>query len=186
MKDVILRILGDFLATIAFIILYLATHNIVLATSFAIGLGLAQIAWLAVQKKPIAAMQWMSLGLVLVFGGVTIFTGDSVYIRLKASITHAAIAAVMLKRGWQLPYMPPVVRQHVPDAVLVTWGYWWAAVMGAMALANVYVSLTMDMVEWSIFMTVIGFGKLAVLGAQFWDVRRRIAASRREAAASQA
>lgn len=181
MKAVILRILGDFLATIAFIVIYLVTHNVVLATLFAIGLGLAQIAWMAVTKKPIAMMQWMSLGLVLVFGGVTIFTGDSTYIRLKASITHAAIAAVMLQRGWQLPYMPPVVREHVADSVLITWGYWWAAVMGVMALANVYVSLAMDMIEWSIFMTLIGFGKLGVLLWEFIDVRGRIARSRREA-----
>jgi hypothetical protein len=74
-----------------------------------------------------------------------------------------------------------VVRDHVADSVLIMWGYWWAGVMGAMAVANVYVSLAMDMIEWSIFMTVIGFGKLGVLLWEFVDVRMHIARSRREA-----
>jgi intracellular septation protein len=185
-KQVLLRILGDFLATIAFIVVYYSTKDIVFATGFAIALGLAQIVYLAVRKLEITAMQWMSLALVVVLGGLTMITANATFIMLKASIAHFAIATVMLKRGWQLPYMPPIVSTHVPERVLVLWGYAWSATMATMGAANVGAAFTMNMDQWTIFISALGFAKFGLLSAQFLDLRNRIARSIRAARAAEA
>ena len=70
--------------------------------------GFAQIAYLKLRRSPIDAMQWMSLGLVVVFGGASLLTHDPRFIMFKPTLIYVAIGAVMLKRGWMTRYMPPV------------------------------------------------------------------------------
>jgi intracellular septation protein A len=146
----------------------------VIATGFAIALGVAQIIYLWVRKQPITAMQWMSLGLVVVLGGLTMWTANSTFIRIKASIAHFAIAAVMAKHGWQLPYVPPVVRENVPDSVLIKWGYAWSVLVALMGVGNIFAALYMNMDQWTIFIAGLGFAKLAILLVQVYFVRRQI------------
>ena len=46
----------------------------------------------------------------------------------KPAIAHFAIGAIMLKRGWMLRYMPPIVTETIPEYVTAA-GYAWAALM---------------------------------------------------------
>ena len=174
MKSAILRILGDFLSTIAFVVIYYTFHDVVIATGFAIALGIAQIIYLAVRKQPITAMQWMSLGLVVVLGGLTMWTANSTFIRFKASIAHFAIATVMSKRGWQLPYMPPIVRENVTDDVIIRWGYAWCGLVALMGLSNIAAAIYMNMDQWTLFIAGLGFAKLAIVAVQMVWIRAKV------------
>ncbi|MGH7075632.1 MAG: septation protein IspZ, partial [Stellaceae bacterium] len=69
-------LLADMASTIFFLILYLTTHNIPLA----VALGIAQIGWELVRKRPIETMQWMSLFLVVGSGAATLLTNDPRFI----------------------------------------------------------------------------------------------------------
>lgn len=188
MRAVLLRILADFLSTIAFVVVYYSTHDIIAATAFAIALGLAQIGYLALRKKPIMAMQWMSLGLVIVLGGLTLYTANSSFIRFKASIAHFAIAGVMAKSGWQLPYVPAIVRENLPDRVLINWGNFWCAAVALMGLGNIAAAIWLTMDQWTFFIAGLGFAKMAIMLVQvFWirsKVRRAIRARALAAAAA--
>src|SRR3981081_2124858 len=133
MKDVFARLASDFLSTIVFLTLYLITDNVVLATSVAIAGAVAQVVYSRVKGKPLAFMTYASLALVIVLGGATLLTNDPSFVLAKPSIAHFAIGAIMLRRGWMLRYMPPLVSETIPQYVTVA-GYAWAALMFALGL----------------------------------------------------
>ena len=64
-------------------------------------------------------MTYASLALVIVLGSATLLTNDPRFVLAKPSIAHFAIGAIMLKRGWMLRYMPPIVTETIPEYVTV-------------------------------------------------------------------
>src|ERR1700744_6459578 len=120
-------IAGDFLSTIIFIAIYEVTGSIILGTSLGIAAGIVQFVWLKSRKQKIALMQWASLILVIVLGSATLLTKDPRFVMLKPSVAGFAIACVMLQRGWQMRYLPPIVTENAADGFLVMWGYLWSA-----------------------------------------------------------
>ena len=155
MKDVFAKLLTDFLSTIVFLVVYLATDNVVLATSVAIVGAVAQVIYSRIKGQPLGFMTYASLALVIVLGGATLLTNDPRFVLAKPSIAHFAIGAIMLKRGWMLRYMPPVVAETIPEYVTVA-GYAWAALMFALGAGTIVVALTGDLKLWTIYVSVDG------------------------------
>jgi intracellular septation protein len=58
MKDVFARLASDFLSTIVFLVLYLITGEVVLATSVAIASAVAQVVYARVKAKPLGFMTY--------------------------------------------------------------------------------------------------------------------------------
>jgi intracellular septation protein A len=167
MKDVFGRLLTDFLSTIVFLALYLTTGNVVLATSVAIAGAVAQVVYSRVKGKPLAFMTYASLALVIVLGGVTLLTNDPRFVMAKPSIAHFAIGAIMLRRGWMLRYMPPLVTETIPEYVTVA-GYAWAALMFALGLGTIAVASTGDLKLWAVYVSVVLLGaKVAAFAIQY-------------------
>jgi len=67
-------LLLDMAATLFFLVLFLLTHNVAFSVLLGMALGIAQIGWQLMRRKPIDTMQWMSLFLVLGAGTVTLIT----------------------------------------------------------------------------------------------------------------
>ncbi len=59
-------------------------------------------------------MTYASLALVVVLGGATLLTKDPRFVLAKPSIGHFAIGAIMLRKGWMLRYLPPIVSETIP------------------------------------------------------------------------
>src|SRR5258706_11409565 len=116
MKDVFAKLATDFFSTIVFLALYLITDNVVLATSVAIAGAVAQVVYSRVKGQPLSFMTYASLALVIVLGSATLLTNDPRFVLAKPSIAHFAIGAIMLKRGWMLRYMPPIVAETIPES----------------------------------------------------------------------
>ncbi|SHL58797.1 Intracellular septation protein A [Bradyrhizobium lablabi] len=167
MRDVFVRLLTDFLSAIVFLVLYLATGNVVLATSVAIAGALAQVAYSRVKGKPLGFMTYASLALVIVLGSATLLTNDPRFVLAKPSIAHFAIGAIMLKRGWMLRYMPPMVAEIIPEYVTIA-GYAWAALMFALGLGTIAVASTGDLKLWAFYVSVVLIGaKFAAFAVQY-------------------
>src|SRR5215510_10531342 len=144
MRAALLQLLSDFLSAIVFLVLYLLTDSVTLATSIAIAVGLAQFAYLKWRARPIDAMQWLAIVLVLGLGAATLISQDSRFIMLKPSLVHWAVGAVMLRPGWMIRYLPPIARDHIARPVLVAAGYAWAGLMLLLGVANVIVALSLS------------------------------------------
>jgi intracellular septation protein A len=167
MKDVFARLGSDFLSTILFLAIYLATDNVLLATGVAIAGAVTQVVYSRVKGKPLGFMTWASLALVIVLGSATLLTHDPRFVLAKPAIGHFAIGAIMLKRGWMLRYLPPIVTETIPEYATLA-GYAWAVLMFALGAGTIAVALTGDMKLWTFYVTVVLLGaKLAAFAVQY-------------------
>jgi intracellular septation protein A len=188
-KQVFKQLFADFFSTILFLAVWAATGNIFVATVIAIIGAIGQFALARHQGRSLDLMNWASLGLVLVLGGATILTHDPRFVMVKPSIAHFAIGAVMLRRGWMLRYLPPVVKDHVsPNAIIIA-GYSWAALMVVLGLTNIAIAASGDVRLWAWFVSVGAMGaKIVAFGVQYLIFRsiiyRKIRAALREAQAA--
>ena len=182
MKDVFVKIGTDFLSAIVFLVLYLSTGNVVLATSVAIAGAVGQVIYARLKGKPLGFMTYASLGLVIVLGVATLLTNDPRFVLAKPSIAHFAIAAIMLKRGWMLRYMPPIVVETAPEYVTAA-GYAWAALMFVLGAGTIAVAATGDLKLWAFYISAVAGGAKALAFAVQYVVLRLVVTSRRRAAA---
>src|SRR5258707_8917790 len=167
MKDVFARLLTDFLSTIVFLVVYLTTDNVALATSVAIAGAVAQVVYGRLKGKLLSFMTYASLALVIVLGSATILTNDPRFVLAKPSIAHFAIGAIMLKRGWMLRYVPPIVSDTIPEYVTIA-GYAWAALMFALGAGTIAVASTGDLKLWALYVSVVLIGwKLTAFAVQY-------------------
>jgi len=168
MKTALLQLLEDFLSAFVFLGLYLAVGNLALAVGGAVAVGVAQFAFTKWRGRHIETMQWLSLGLVVVFGAAALMTSDARFMMAKPSVIHFAVGAVMLRPGWMERYMPPIVKEHVSESVLAMNGYAWAALMFVLGLSNLYVAAYCSPATWAWFITVVAVGaKVAAFLAQY-------------------
>jgi intracellular septation protein len=171
MKDVFVKLGTDFLSTIVFLVVYLVTDNVLLATGIAIAGSVAQVIYAWFKGKPLGFMTCASLALVIVLGSATLLTSDPRFVLTKPAIAHFAIGAIMLKRGWMLRYMPPIVAQTIPEYVTLA-GYGWAALMFALGLGTIAVASTGDIKLWAFYVSVVAIGaKVAAFAIQYLAFR---------------
>src|ERR1700730_8786211 len=167
MKDVFARLGSDFLSTILFLAIYLIADNVLLATGVAIAGAVAQVIYSRVKGKPLGFMTYASVALVIVLGSATLLTHDPRFVLAKPAIGHFAIGAIMLKRGWMLRYVPPIVTETIPEYVTLA-GFVWAALMFALGCGTIAVALTGDMKLWTIYVSVVAIGaKVAAFAVQY-------------------
>ncbi|PDT91123.1 intracellular septation protein [Bradyrhizobium sp. Y36] len=182
MKDVFARLASDLFSAILFLVIYLVTDNVILATSVAIAGAIAQVIHARIKGQPLNYMTYASLALVVGLGAITLLTNDPRFMMAKPSIAHFAIGAIMLKRGWMLRYMPPMVVETVPEYVTAA-GYAWAVLMFVIGVGMIVVASTGDLKLWAFYLTVVAGGAKILAFAVQYVVLRLIVTSRRRAAA---
>jgi intracellular septation protein A len=171
----------DFLATIVFASLVAAHVDVRIATGLGLAVGIGQVVGMRLLGRRIDHLQWSALGLTLVFGTASLVTHDPRFVMAKPSLIYAAIAVVMLKRGWMLRYLPPVAQGHGDD-LMIRWGYVWSGLMALTALANGVVAIWFTP-AWAAFIAVVPLAsKLGLFAIQYVSlrivIRRRIIAAR--------
>jgi intracellular septation protein A len=182
MKGVFARLGTDFLSTIVFLVIYLATDNVLLATGVAIVGAIGQVIYSRVKGEPLGFMTWASLALVIVLGSATLLTHDPRFVLAKPAIGHFAVGVIMLKRGWMLRYLPPIVTETIPEYVTFA-GYAWAALMFALAAGTIGTALSGDMKLWTFYVTVVLVGaKIAAFAVQYVAFRVLVTSRLRAAA----
>jgi intracellular septation protein len=157
---------ADLASTIFFLVLYLATDNLMLAVGFGMALGVAQILWQLHRREAIGSLQWLSVALILVSGAATMLTHDATFVMLKPSVIYCVVGIVMLKRGWMNRYLP--ARAAPVADVATAFGYAWAGLMFASAALNIGLALSIDAKSWAAVMSVWGLAsKVALFLVQY-------------------
>ena len=90
-----MKILYDLLPIVLFFVAF-KMADIYVATGVAIAASVLQIAWLKLRGKRVEAMQWAGLGIIVVFGGMTLVLHDESFIKLKPTILYACFAIALL------------------------------------------------------------------------------------------
>ncbi len=173
-------LVADLASTIVFLVVLLATGNLMLAVGLGVGLGVAQIAWMRLRRQAIDTMQWLSIGLVVVSGIATLLTRDPRFVMLKPSVIYCIVGAYMLRPGWLNRYLPDIARHWVPDIARL-FGFVWAGLMFGSAALNLVLAMVLDPVTWSAAMSIWGLASKVVLFAVQFVTMRAIGVRRARA-----
>ncbi len=169
---------ADLAPMILFLVIFLTTNNIFLATGIGIAFGVLQVAWCIARKTPVGMLQWAGLGLIAVFGTATLVTRNPHFIMFKPTAINLVLGAVMLKRGWMERYMPEAMRVAARP-LLNVFGYVWAGLMFFTAALNLALVFTVDPATWAKFN--LFFPPLSIIGlfvVQNTFMRTRMAMAR--------
>jgi len=135
---------------------------VLLATLVVIVATLAQVAVILVRGKKVDTMLWVSLALVTVMGGATIWFRSETFIKWKPSILYWAMGLAF----WlsQLLFRKNLLKLLIgaqlslPDTVWQRLNFAWVAFFGLMGLINIYVAYTYSTDAWVNFKLFGGLG----------------------------
>ncbi|MBI5257493.1 MAG: septation protein A [Burkholderiales bacterium] len=135
---------------------------VMLATVVVIVATLAQVAWLKLRGRKVDFMLWVSLVLVVVLGGLTIWFHSETFIKWKPSGLYWAmgltfwISQAVFDRN--LLRMMLGEQLQLPDAVWRRLNFAWIAFFGMMGLLNLWVAYSFTTDVWVNFKLFGGLG----------------------------
>jgi len=119
-------LLIDFFPLLLFFVA-LKVGDIFIATAVAIAASVVQFAYLYWRKK-LGVIHWLSLAVIVIFGGLTIALHDETFIKWKPSVLYLVFALVLLvgKLVWRRDLLRYVMKGiELPDRVWngLTWAW---------------------------------------------------------------
>ncbi|HRO58008.1 MAG TPA: septation protein A [Burkholderiaceae bacterium] len=157
-----MKLLFDLFPIILFFVAYKLV-DIYVATGVAIVASIVQIAWLRVSGKTIEPMQWASLGIIVVFGGMTLLFQDETFIKWKPTVLYGLFAGVLA--GGKLFFGRDLIRAvmgkqlSLPDPIWQRLNLAWMFFFLVMAVLNIVVAYGFSTDTWVNFKL---FGTLAL------------------------
>ena len=125
---------------------------VLLATLVVIAASFAQIAWLLLRGRKVDTMLWVSLALVTVLGGATVWFQNETFIKWKPSILYWVMGtAFWLSQalfGKNLLRLLMGEQLQVPPHVWRTLNLMWIAFFAFMGLLNLYVAYSFPTDIW--------------------------------------
>jgi len=140
---------------------------ILLATAVTILATVLQIVYLLVRRKKVDGMLWLSLGVVVVAGGATIYFHDDTFIKWKPTILYWAFGAALLLA--QLVYRKNLMRSalggamSLPEAVWNKVLYAWIAFFAALGLLNLLMAFVVFRTDTGAWVSFKLFGITGIL-----------------------
>jgi len=129
-----------------------AQAPIMLATAVAILATVAQIGYLLARGRKVDAMLWLSLAIITLFGGATIYFHNETFIKWKPTVLYWCFSAGLFVSQTVLgKNLIRLMMQHqiaLPDPVWQRLGLAWSLFFGAMGLINLYVAYSFSTAAW--------------------------------------
>jgi intracellular septation protein len=137
-----MKLLFDLFPVILFFVAY-KLQGIYVATAVAIAAGAALVGWMRIKHGRTEPMHIATLGLLLVFGGMTLALRDPTFVMWKPTIVNWLFGAVFL--ATQFIGNKPLVQRMMGTALVVPERIWrrlnlsWVLFFFATGLINLYV-----------------------------------------------
>lgn len=138
---------------------------ILLATAVAIVATMAQITYLLLRGRKVDGMLWISLAIIVVFGGATIYFHNETFIKWKPTVLYWVFAVVLI--GAQITMGKNLIRLmmkaqiDLPDPVWTRLNLAWAGFFAAMGALNLYIAYNFPTSVWVNF-KLFGFMGLMI------------------------
>jgi intracellular septation protein len=148
--------------------------DIYVATAAAIAATFLQIGWLKWKRRKVDTMMWVTLIIIVVFGGATLALHDETFIKWKPTVLYWLFGAVLA--GAELLFRKNLIRAMLGEQVRLPDGAWsrlnwsWAGFFVFMGAANLYVAFNFSTDTWVNFKLFGGMGLMllfVVLQAAF-------------------
>src|SRR5690606_13389682 len=140
---------------------------VLLSTVLVVALSVLQIVVMKLLGKKIETMLWVSLAIVLVLGGLTVYFHSETFIKWKPTAIYWAMGGgllvtdILMKRGL-LRKMMSASQINVPDPVWTRLSWSWILFFVAMGFLNIYVAYNFSTSAWVDFKMWGGLGLMLV------------------------
>ena len=158
-----MQLLADFFPLILFFVAF-KWQGIFFATGVAIVASIAQIAFLHWKRRRVSAVNWLSLAIILVFGGATLLLQDEAFIKWKPTVLYALFGVILA--GGRLFFGRNLISSLMAGITLpqpiwsrLTWS--WVGFFAFMGVANWYVAFHYPTETWVNFKVWGGIGLFA-------------------------
>jgi intracellular septation protein len=127
---------------------------------------IATLAQVLIQKslgKKVETMQWVTLGIIVVLGGATLFFNDEGFIKLKPTVVYWALASALLFWQWVLKrnalQLMLGAQLKLPEAIYSRLSTAWATFFLTMGAVNLWIAHHWTTDQW------VNFKLFGTLGA---------------------
>jgi intracellular septation protein len=139
-----------------------AEAPVLLATVVVIVATMVQILWLKIAGKKIDTMLWVSLGLVTLLGGATIYFHSESFIKWKPTVLYwvmgsgLLIGQLLFKKNGVKTLMG--AQMNLPDAIWLRVNLSWVGFFALMGVLNLWVAFNFSTSAWVNFKLFGGIG----------------------------
>ena len=156
-----MKLLIDFFPILLFFAAF-KMYGIYVATTVAIVATVLQIAYLRFKNGKVEPMQWVSLGVIVLFGGATIVAQNETFIKWKPTVLYwlmggaLVIGQLLFRKNFIQSLMQAQI--DLPDPVWRNLNWAWASFFAAMGVLNLWVAYNFDTDTWVNFKLFGGMG----------------------------
>ena len=156
-----MKLLIDFLPIAVFFVAF-KLFDIWVATGVAIAATVAQIAWLRWSTGKVEPMQWLSLGVIVLFGGATLLAHNETFIKWKPTVLYwlmggaLFIGQLVFRRNLLKTLMG--AQMSLPESAWRVMNWSWIAFFAVMGVVNLWVAFNFDTDTWVNFKLFGGLG----------------------------
>lgn len=159
-----MKFLIDFFPVLLFFVAY-KMYDIYVATVVAIVASAAQVGYSWWKHKRVENMHWVTLGLLVVFGGLTLFLQDETFIKWKPTVVNGLFAIVFL--GSQYVGKKSLIERMMGTSLSLPKDVWnklnmsWVVFFAGLAVLNLFVVYNFSTDTW------VNFKLFGMMGLTF-------------------
>ena len=150
--------------------------DVYVATGVAMVAGIAQILWVKFSGQKIDAMLWINLGVILVFGGATLYLKDDTFIKWKPTVLYWLFGSALLVGKYLMGsnLMQKLLGEKIAmsDEAWIKLNLSWALFFLAAGAINLFVAFSgyFSLEQWVSFKAfgLMGLLIVFVIGQSIW------------------
>ena len=156
-----MKFLFDLFPVILFFVAF-KFFGIYIATAVAIVATVAQIAWVCYRHRKIDNVQWVTLGVIVVFGGATLLLHDETFIKWKPTVLYWLFGAALLVA--EFGFRKNLIKAMMGKQITLADSVWrwllmsWIGFFVIMGVLNLYVAFNFSTDAWVNFKLFGGTG----------------------------
>lgn len=153
----------EFIPLVIFFIVYKMVDIYAATAALMIGMTITFIYSYYKNGKKAEKMQIITLGMILIFGTLTLVLHDDAFIKWKVTLVYGVFAIGLLVT--QFVFKKPAIKQmlgkelELPDNIWNNLNFAWAIFFAVLGAVNIYVAFSMSQEVWVNFKV---FGLLAI------------------------
>jgi len=137
--------------------------GIYFATLIAIVASIVQIVWVKLRGHKVETMMWVSLGIIVVFGGATLWLHDESFIKWKPTVLYWIFSGIIFGAaafGRNIIKSLMTAQMELPDPAWSRLNASWGGFFAFMGVANLIVAFNFSTDAWVNFKL---FGSLGLM-----------------------
>jgi intracellular septation protein len=160
-----MKLLFDIFPVFLFFVAF-KLYDIYVATAVAIAATFAQIGWSWLRHRKVEPMMWVTLGVIVVFGGATLLLQNETFIKWKPTVLYWLFAVTLTVS--QIAFGKNLIRSMMEKQVTLPEPVWprllvsWIVFFSVMGVVNLAVAFNFSTDTWVNFKLFGGIGLMLV------------------------